>query len=66
MITANFFATLDQWYGLQTGGSVLGSVDASMLSLALPSCLDVLKCDWMTDITSAVPGLSLLIRLFSY
>lgn len=29
----------------------------------LPSCLDILKCDWITDITYALPGFSSLLKL---
>lgn len=31
----------------------------------LPACLDILQCNWWTDITSAVPGLSSVIGLLS-
>lgn len=32
----------------------------------LPSCLDVIRCDWITNITYALPGLNALVSLFSY
>ena len=34
--------------------------------LPLPSCFDILSCDWITDINYAIPGLSSLIQLMSY
>lgn len=32
----------------------------------LPSCLDVIKCDWITNISYALPGLDTLVNLFTY
>ena len=43
----------------QIGGNPINTV----LSVMLPSCIDILSCDWITDATSAIPGLSSLISL---
>jgi hypothetical protein len=31
----------------------------------LPSCLDILQCDWVTDATYAVPGLNSILSFIS-
>ena len=36
------------------------------MTVPLPSCYDVLNCDWTTDMNAAVPGLSSIIQLISY
>jgi hypothetical protein len=35
----------------------------SILSVMIPSCLDVVQCNWIVDATSAIPGLSTFIGL---
>ena len=47
----------------QIGGQLFG---LNSLNFLVPSCLDVLSCDWITDITYAIPGLASLIQLVSY
>lgn len=32
----------------------------------LPSCLDVIRCDWVTNLSYAVPGLNFISNLLSY
>jgi hypothetical protein len=49
----------------QHGGDPLVDAYKSLFSVALPSCLDVISCDWITDVTYAIPGLSSLIKLMS-
>ena len=58
---AHNYVTINKGY--QTGGQLLG---LNILNVLVPSCLDVLSCDWITDITYAIPGLSSLIQLVSY
>ena len=48
---------------LQIGGQLWGF---NILNFLIPSCLDILSCDWITDITYAIPGLASLIQLMSY
>ena len=43
----------------QMGGNLL----SPLMPFVLPSCIDVLKCDWITDINSAIPGLSSILKL---
>jgi len=50
----------------QQGGDPVTDIYKSVFSVALPSCIDILQCDWITDVTSAIPGLTLLIKLMSY
>ena len=50
----------------QVGGAVdLAQISTSAMNVVLPSCLDIIKCDWATDFSYAIPGLSSLITLFS-
>lgn len=50
----------------QQGGALsIASPSAAVMSIILPSCLDIIKCNWTTDFTYVIPGLSLLINMFS-
>ena|SRR5581483_1492546 len=64
-ICQNFFekfTTESQIGGFSVGIQNYGKI----FSTLIPSCLDILQCDWITDITSAIPFLPLLIKLASY
>jgi len=70
-ITASFFKNLNcnsqiNLSTQQNGGDPLTDFYRSIFSVMIPSCLDILQCDWITDITYAIPGLSLVLKLMSY
>ncbi len=50
----------------QNGGYAISDIYKSAFNFALPSCLDILQCDWITDISNVIPGLPLLMNLMSY
>lgn len=50
----------------QSGGNPLMTLQNKILSFMVPSCLDILQCDWITDITYVIPGLSSLTKLMSF
>lgn len=50
----------------KTDKSIIQNGGQLNLPVLLPSCFDILTCDWITDINYAIPGLASLIQLMSY
>ena len=51
----------------QMGGATLPILYAPQLlfNMMVPSCIDVIDCDWTTGAVEAVPGLSMVFKLFN-